>query len=116
MTIEEFVEARLREMELKFEGLGVPDERRWDIQLMIANMYQVLYLHKNWPVLIQEQPYFETATDMNNVSYRMTQNFNWVTQEAYRKKFGTEPPTAPMIKSMAQMWMQHPDFDPNWAL
>lgn len=114
ITIEEFVEARLRETEIKFEGLRMSIERTMDIQMMFSNMYDLLTMHKNWPVMVLSEPDYTFDTSSDNIVYRMSQKIVWATQEEYRKKFGSEPPTAPMVARMAEMWKQHPDFNQEW--
>lgn len=113
-TIEEFLAERIREMEIKFEGLRMPMERTWDIRMMISNMRDLLDMHKAWPVMVQSEPTIDANLEADNVVYRMTQKIEWYTQEEYRKKFGSEPPTAPMIKRMVEPWALHPDFNPDW--
>jgi len=106
MTIVEFIEERL-------------EEREDDIYFRpyIQFFRRVLRLHKSWPVLVEKEPVFEVPPwedAFGNVIYRMTQEIGWFTEEGYRKVFGTEPPTAPMIKAMATIFQYHIDFKEEW--
>ena len=38
----------------------------------------------------------------------------WLTEQEYVKKFGEAPPTAPMIRTLAAVYKDHPDYRPEW--
>ena len=78
---------------------------------------RIVDLHANWPVLVQGQPKYEMqqmdATGF--VSFRATQQTAWLTEREYRERFGVEPPAAPMIRALASVYADHPDYDPEWS-
>lgn len=79
---------------------------------------RIVEFHKAWPVLVETPPAFETIGgdfDINSVTFRASQQMAWFTQEEYRKRFGDEPPTAPMLATMAAVYADHPDYDEAWA-
>lgn len=78
---------------------------------------RIVEFHKSWPVLVETPPTFETvgdALDIDSVTFRASQQMAWFTQEEYRKRFGDEPPTAPMLATMAEVYADHPDYDEAW--
>ncbi len=80
---------------------------------------RIVGLHKSWPVMVETPPTFETAgsdLDINSMTFRMSQQFAWVTQQEYRERFGDEPPTAPILAAMAEVYADHPDYDEEWRL
>jgi hypothetical protein len=80
-----------------------------------AAMRKIVELHASWPVLVQTQPDFtEDASDPTSMTFRMTQQIAWTTQQEYRDRFGEEPPTAPMIRALASIWSDHPDWREEW--
>lgn len=82
---------------------------------------RVVELHQSWPVLVETQPTLETVKPFDpldpfdGVTMRMSQQLAWLTQQEYRKAFGSEPPTSPMIRALAAAWADHPDYDQAWA-
>lgn len=76
----------------------------------------IIECHKNWPVLIQTPPRMEPVnpTDPTTLTYRATQEIQWATQQQYIDRFGTEPPTAPMLEQLAAVYADHPDYNPAW--
>lgn len=76
----------------------------------------VVELHRDWPVLVTTPPKLETSDgfDPTTMTMRMAQQIEWQTQEEYRAKFGDEPPTAPMVRAMALVYADHPDFRDEW--
>lgn len=77
---------------------------------------RIVELHKSWPVLVQRQPSFEQvdSTDVNSMVFRASQQIAWATEQEYRAKFGDEPPTAPMLRALASVYADHPDYNPDW--
>lgn len=117
MTIEEFLLARIADAEkqLDQEGLSM---RAWiSINQILANQRFIIAWHKNWPVLVEgpEERSFEShPTDMSSYIYRASRQMASLTQAEYIKKFGTQPPTAPLLREMASMYADHPDFREEW--
>jgi hypothetical protein len=77
----------------------------------------IIEQHKDWPVLVEKKPEFrEDATDPQSMTYRVTQEMVWLTEWEYVKRFGVEAPTAPMIRALAAVYSDHPDYNKDWAL
>lgn len=74
----------------------------------------IVRLHESWPVLLEQQPEFETADGPDGLAIRMAQRFAWLTEQEYRARFGTEPPTSPMIAALLAGYADHPEYDPTW--
>jgi hypothetical protein len=120
-TIEEFLLARLEDAERKIEGLRMETSRWTSLMCLIENQRDVIEWHKNWPIMVETPPKFEkiepyTDDPAYSMKYQMTQQIAWVTQEEYRKRFGSEPPTAPLLAKMAARYSDHPDYNPDWRI
>lgn len=78
---------------------------------------RIVELHKAWPVLVTRQPTFEPPgpADVSAMTFRMSQQIAWATEQEYRERFGDEPPTAPMLRALAAIYADHPDYDPEWT-
>lgn len=83
----------------------------------VAFKREILEQHRSWPVLASEPPSLEPmqSNDPSEFRYQMTQRMRWLTTADYVKHFGTEPPVAPMIRKMAAIWADHPDYDQEWG-
>jgi hypothetical protein len=79
----------------------------------------ILHTHQQWPVLLQQKPdsyqNIKTAADFNTVSYAIRHNLEWATRESYVARFGTEPPTDPIVLALARIWKTHANFLPEWT-
>lgn len=77
----------------------------------------IVEFHQSWPVLVQQEPTFDLAesTDPSRAAYRMSQRIQWMTEQEYRTRFGDEPPTAPMLRALAAVYADHPDYDTAWG-
>jgi len=77
---------------------------------------RIVELHKSWPVLVETEPVFEQAAgdDINSMTMRMSKQIQWQTEQEYRTKFGAEPPTAPILRALASVYADHPDFREEW--
>lgn len=76
----------------------------------------IIKQHKDWPVLVQTPPVFEDARrDLQTMTYSVTQKLAWLTEAEYVTRFGTEPPTAPMVRTLAAIYKDHPDYQQEWA-
>lgn len=123
-TLTEFLLARLAEDEalaLAAQGDGepqwfaVPDPAR--VLAEVAAKRAIVEFHESWPVLVQKPPTFDRAdveADINSMTYRMSQQISWLTTQEYRTRFGDEPPTAPMLAALAEVYADHPDYDEAW--
>ena len=117
MNITEFLEARITEDEkqvakhlpaLSSHGLGDYGLRILD---ECAAKRAIIKQHESWPVLVERKPseIEQVAGGLNSITYRMTSEIAWFTTTEYIKRFGTEPPTAPMILTLAAIYKDHPD-------
>jgi hypothetical protein len=73
--------------------------------------------HQSWPVLVETPPQFENAPgDVNGMTYRLTQQIAWTTRGEYRKRFGSEPPTAPILRFLALPYADRPGYREEWRV
>lgn len=116
ITIEEFLTARIHDVMCKITGF--PLDTFMDIRNMCEAQLWIIQWHKEWPVFVHDEPKFERSPNPedNTLTLTMSQRMEWLTEQEYRKKFGTEPPTAPIIKKMAMAFAYHPDFNEEWAV
>jgi len=79
---------------------------------------RIVELHQSWPVLVETPPNLEVVTpdDLSTIAVRASKRLAWLTEQEYRARFGTEPPTAPMLRALASVYADHPDFDPAWRV
>ena len=77
---------------------------------------RIVALHEQWPVLVEGPPEVEMGdpTDLGSMAARMAQRVAWLTTQEYRKRFGDEPPTSPMLAALAEVYADHPDYDEAW--
>lgn len=83
---------------------------------------KIIAFHSAWPVLVEEMPTFNTVDrhfdlkDMSNtLVMEMRTKYEWVLADDYRKKFGKEPPSAPILKEIGKLYSDHPDYNPEWG-
>jgi len=78
---------------------------------------KIIAFHESWPTLVQTPAKFERDIDDNldNYTYRMSQEIAWLTTREYVARFGIDPPTAPMLAALALPDADHPDYMPEWA-
>lgn len=81
---------------------------------------RIVELHREWPVLVeQEQPPDLMATDgtlTDDIVLTVSRRMAWMTEQAYIKRFGIDPPTGRILVALAQPYADHPDFNPVWTL
>lgn len=127
MTIIEFLTARLDEqeqsilqMDCSCADYGQRDANCPDFILAdIAAKRAIVEWHQNWPVLVERTPVIEpplTEASISSVVMRVSREFAWATEREYRARFGSEPPTGPILRMLAQPFSEHPDFDPDWRI
>lgn len=78
---------------------------------------RIIEFHESWPVLVEMAPEFTQPDDNDDISgmtLRMSRQIAWLTTKEYIAKFGTEPPTTPILIALAAPYASHPDFDPSW--
>lgn len=82
----------------------------------IASKRKILELHESWPVLIRRpEPEVVLSTDgLGQVFASVSERMEWITNQEYRKRFGDEPPTSPIILALLQPYAEHPDFEERW--
>jgi hypothetical protein len=130
LTVTEFVSARLDEDEaaaradLDSDAWGNPYSDGTGIEFTFtaehvlaqcAAMRKIVELHASWPVLAETTPEFEDdASDPMSLTFRITRQIAWVTEQEYRNRFGEEPPTAPMLRALASIWSDHPAWCEEW--
>lgn len=125
VTIEEFLLARIADDEAsaaEYQGETEPgDLDHWTPERIRADCRakrRIVELHGAWPVLVEKPAEFESVRPEpdqdHSMILRMTQQLGWFTQEQYRRKFGSEPPTAPILRELAAIWSEHPDYDESW--
>lgn len=76
----------------------------------------IIEWHQNWPVLVETKPTFEQDPSLQGTVVRAWQEIAWLTEREYLGKFGSEPPTAPILRIMAQVYADHPDFKAEWRI
>jgi hypothetical protein len=77
----------------------------------------VLRLHGSWPVLVTgplESSILETE-DGTGHTFLVRQQIEWATNQEYVKKFGTEPPTTPMVDAMLALYSGRPGYREEWS-
>lgn len=95
---------------------GDRETRDWRPLAECEAKRRIVALHREWPVLIQTEPTMErVGADVDSMVYRASQEIQWATNREYVARFGTEPPTTPILRALASIYADHPDFDPAWA-
>lgn len=80
---------------------------------------RLIAFHEKWPMRVEmdEPPSItEDPANMANVIATMSKRMVWLENQAYRNTFGDEPPTSYPLLAIAQVYRDHPDFDPAWTL
>jgi hypothetical protein len=77
----------------------------------------IVELHESWPVMVQTPPEMTRVdpSDVTSMTFRMSQQIAWLTTQEYRARFGDEPPSSPMLRALASVYADHPDYDATWA-
>jgi len=76
---------------------------------------KIIAFHESWPTLVQMPAKIEhDDSDLDNYTYRMSQEIAWLTTREYVARFGIDPPTAPMLAALALPYADHPDYLPEW--
>lgn len=127
MKIEEFLLARNSEAKIKLEEMrmsGRIDGVEFQ-KLAVANtmMTELINWHEVWPILVEGPMEFSNSEfdllstpDIESITYRVSRQMAWLTQAEYRRKFGIEPPAAPLLKRMAMYYTNHPDYNEEWRV
>lgn len=119
MTPEQFLLDRIQELRDQMLSLGF----EWkQIDYMLDSQEEMIKFHKNWPILVTEEPSISydqpVMAWMETFQIQVHQKIEWLTNQEYIKRFGKQPPTAPMIRVMlvAYSGQGHPDFNEDWLL
>lgn len=108
--ITDFIRERLVE-----DFLGRRVSKEWYVATL-----DIIKVHDEiWPVLAYgPKPTLsriDSVNDFNTVSFQLQQNMEWHTRDSYFKKFGEDPPTNPIVLSLARIWKSHPNFQSEWT-
>jgi hypothetical protein len=121
VDIREFIEARIAER----ETLTMIRSEWWAREIGLTNeaLRDILDLHNNWvialegPIKIEPPMAVSELKDMaypDAIHFTASREIGFVTEQQYRVRFGKEPPTAPMIRTIAKIWRHHPDYQQEW--
>ena len=80
---------------------------------------KIIDLTQSWPVLLQgpiELNPKVAVESLSTVVYEMTSRYQFVLASEYKKIFGEDAPTSPLLLQMAQIYSDHPNFNPEWKL
>jgi hypothetical protein len=76
---------------------------------------RIVEWHENWPVLVRTEPKMETdPADIRGYTMRMTQQIQWQTEREYFRRFGEAPPSGPILRLLAAVYADHPDYREEW--
>lgn len=80
---------------------------------------RIVECHQQWPVLVETarpDVALRQPTDWSDrFAVRVTQEIEWLTTQAYIARFGHEPPTTPVLRALAQVYADHPDYNLEWT-
>lgn len=86
----------------------------------VAAKRRIVEWHENWPVFVEQRPEmpsmrpFGDPDAMQDLHYSMARQFEWLTHREYVTRFGSEPPTAPILRFLALPYASHPDYRQEW--
>jgi hypothetical protein len=75
---------------------------------------RIVALHQSWPTLIETPLETETTNDIESYVLRASKQIAWLTTSEYVARFGSEPPTSPILSLLALPYMHHKDYDEDW--
>lgn len=89
----------------------------------IKMIEEVIEQHRSWPVLLETPTEVKPIDDydalayrdLNHITYSINCQIEFVTRAEYTKRFGTEAPSTPVLRSIARMWKHHKDFNEAWS-
>ncbi|WP_417220532.1 DUF6221 family protein [Arthrobacter sp.] len=120
----EFLQARISDDEFEAnlclraysQGKDVSGRRWKRVLAECVAKRTIIAQHETWPVLVSEDPVMEEyPTDLRGFAMRASQQIMWLTERQYIARFGTAAPTAPMIRTLAAVYADHPDYQQEWA-
>ena len=114
MTLTEFLLARIAEDEAAANVAHRESPAR--VLAECEAKRRIVEFHKSWPVLVQTPVTFEPVdgTDPGHYTFRATQQIAWTTEQEYRERFGDEPPAGPVLRHLAAVYADHPDYREEW--
>lgn len=127
MTIVEFIEARVAEIEHNVSKhhyfIEVSGQFHTIAREMLAvcqGYRDILELHNNWVVALETPITYETDLTPNPLSIdsylmKASREVMFLTEQQYRLRFNKVPPTAPMIRAVARIWKDHADYQEEWV-
>ena len=76
---------------------------------------RIIEWHQAWPILVDAPAGFDAyAEGLQSATLRMTRHIAWMTEQEYRDRFGSEPPTGPVLRLLALPYAGHPDYRQEW--
>jgi len=83
---------------------------------------EIVKLHESWPTLIETPIETSlkatsgtvTANDIDGYVLQMSKQIAWLTDREYVARFGTDPPTSPILAFLTLPFADHPDCLPEW--
>lgn len=83
----------------------------------IAAKRAIIEFHKQWPVLVEGPTKFDQPdpSDLDSMVLKMSRQIMWATEQEYRNRFGDEPPTTPIMRALASVYSDHPDYRQEWT-
>lgn len=120
LTLTDFLLARIAEDEAAAQystamWASVPSTAR--VLAECGAKRRIVEWHKNWPVLAETPMEFETettGTDITAMTIRASRRIMWLTEQEYRDRFGSEPPSSPILLMLAAVYSDHPDYRDEW--
>lgn len=82
----------------------------------IAAKRRIVELHEQWLILVERPPelVLSDPSDLGTMTFKMTQQIRWATEQEYRKVFGDNPPTSPIMRALVSVYADHPEFQEAW--
>lgn len=121
MELAEFLEARVEEAEIEMGRLLAFGfiTSYMTIKPIVEIAKQAIQVYENWPMMV-DRPVENTMFDdfdPHAVSYRITREIEWMARDAFRAKYGSEPPQQPLLlKIVNEFFSDHVDFQEEWRM
>ena len=76
---------------------------------------RIVALHESWPVMVEQPLTMNVSADpLDSMTFRASQQIAWLTTQEYRRRFGDDPPSAPIVAALAAVYADHPSFQEAW--
>lgn len=114
-AIEEFLLDRVKDYERQSHYL--PRDMAAPMMALCTQIRLVIDWHAKWPIIVEGSIEIKESLThhIDAISYQARQQIDFVTQEEFRRRFGKLPPTAPLLRKMARVYKDHPDYNPEWS-